>query len=252
MEDMTKTYATGDRIVGPSETTPARNPQPEDVVMPEPEMAQAEPEKKEPVQTSSKETNLRVLRERAEKMEHERNQAMQRLAELEARAQGINPPDQESSLRDDDIPEWRHVAKEIKKLKDELKQYQHYSSTNQAEIKLRNDYPDIEKVVSKENLAVLAELHPEIAETLRANPDLYSKGKAAYKIIKNMGIHTEDTYEPDRDRAQRNAAKPRPLASMSPQQAESPLSQVNAFENGLTEELKRQLYKEMVQAAKNR
>ncbi len=46
-------------------------------------------------------------------------------------------------------------------------------------------------------------------------------------------------------RIQKNASKPKPLASVNPQQGDSPLSRANAFANGLTEELKDQLRKEM-------
>ena len=63
-----------------------------------------------------------------------------------------------------------------------------------------------------------------------------------------MGIYREDNYSKDRDKAQSNASKPKPLASVSPQQGDSPLSRANAFANGLTDELKSQLRKEMEQA----
>ena len=61
-----------------------------------------------------------------------------------------------------------------------------------------------------------------------------------------------DNYKTDRELAQKNASKPKPLASVSPQQGDSPLSRANAFANGLTNELKAQLRKEMEEARKNR
>jgi len=51
---------------------------------------------------------------------------------------------------------------------------------------------------------------------------------------------------------QANTAKPRPLTSVSPQSGESPLSRANAFAEGLTPELKKNLFKEMQEAKKNR
>jgi hypothetical protein len=56
----------------------------------------------------------------------------------------------------------------------------------------------------------------------------------------------------DRAAAQKNASKPKPLASVSPQQGDSPLSRANAFANGLTPELQKQLRQEMEEARKNR
>jgi hypothetical protein len=70
--------------------------------------------------------------------------------------------------------------------------------------------------------------------------------------IKKLGIYTEDTYQADRERAQNNANKPRPLASVSPQQGESALSHANPFAGGLTPELKTSLLKEMEAARKAR
>jgi hypothetical protein len=55
----------------------------------------------------------------------------------------------------------------------------------------------------------------------------------------------------DKLRAQKNAAKPKPLASVNPQQGDSPLSKANAFANGLTDDLKKQLRKEMEDARRS-
>jgi hypothetical protein len=53
--------------------------------------------------------------------------------------------------------------------------------------------------------------------------------------------------------AHKNASKPKPLASVSPQQADSPLSKANAFANmPLSKEVKNQLHKEMIAAMKGR
>jgi hypothetical protein len=68
--------------------------------------------------------------------------------------------------------------------------------------------------------------------------------------MKTFGIH-KDIYESDRLKALKNSQKPRPLASVSPQQGDGPLSKANAFANGMTAELKEQLRKEMYAARKN-
>jgi hypothetical protein len=95
-------------------------------------------------------------------------------------------------------------------------------------------------------------MYPELAETLGSSSNLYGKAVSAYTMIKNLGIYQEDQYSPDKQKAQANAAKPRPLASVGTQQGDSPLTRANAFAEGLTDDLKRQLRKEMAEAIKRR
>ena len=82
--------------------------------------------------------------------------------------------------------------------------------------------------------------------------DLYSTAVSAYTMIKNLGIAPKgDDFMVQKAQAQKNAAKPKPLASVNPQQGESPLSKANAFANGLTDDLKAQLLKEMYAARRD-
>ena len=53
-----------------------------------------------------------------------------------------------------------------------------------------------------------------------------------------------------RSKARENHAKPRPISSIGAQEGDGPLSKANAFANGLTDELKQQLLKEMQEARK--
>jgi len=94
--------------------------------------------------------------------------------------------------------------------------------------------------------------YPELAQTIYNNPDLYTKGASAYTIIKQMGIAPGTSTDLDKERAERNLAKPRPLASVAASQGnDSPLQRANAFANGLTEDLKKQLHQEMIEAMRN-
>lgn len=217
---------------------------------------EAQPEEKNPVE-EAKERNFRALREKAQRAEKERDELLKRFEEMQkqqsAPAQQSPSPDEDDELgiSDDDIAEGKHlkyVAKEIKRLKKELSQYQQRSTAQTVENRIKYEMPDFEKVVSEENVALLKTMEPELAESLAATPDMYVKAKAAYKMIKRVGIYAEDKYESERSVAKKNAAKPRPLTSVSPQQGDSPLSRANAFANGLTDELKEQLRREMNQA----
>ena len=182
---------------------------------------------------SSAEKNFAQLRESKERAERERDEALQRMRAYEAQAQQ-KPVKQ---LREDDIPEWGDVSRELQRIE-----------ASNSEMRLKVQYPDFDAVVTQENIRTLREQHPEIAAMLSSSGDIYTKGSSAYKIIKNMGIAQDQTSLQEKEIAQRNAAKPRPLSSVSPQQGDSPLSNVNAFANGFTKEERARLWKEMQDA----
>jgi len=232
------------------DTTPAETVQ-ETPVETKPEEVKPEPA----VAEAPKERNLRILRERAERIERERDAAIQRLSEIEARNKPADSPEEDYSINlgADDLAEGKHLTKmssKIKKLEEQIKSYQQQSTTMTTEARLKAEYPDFDKVVSKDNIEVLKETYPELAMTLQSSPDLYAKAKSAYTLIRKLGIHVDDNFEREREIVQKNANKPKPVASVSPQQGESPLSRANAFANGLTTELKEQLYKEMMESRK--
>jgi hypothetical protein len=119
-----------------------------------------------------------------------------------------------------------------------------------AEMRLRSQYPDFDKVMTLENVQMLSASYPELAKSINASTDLYDKAASAYTIIKKFGIYNEAPHDADKQKAVANTAKPRPLASVGSQKGESPLSRANAFAGGLTEELKAQLRKEMDEYSK--
>lgn len=192
--------------------------------------------------------HFKAVKQLKERAERERDDALARLREMETKAA---PQDPDFTLGNDELAEGKHlkaVVNEVKKLREEIKQHRAQSASSLVSTRLKMDYPDIEKVVTKENIEILAAQYPELASTLGSERDLYNQGVSAYTLIKKLGIVQEDTYVNDRLRTQLNASKPRPLTSISPQQGDSPLSHANAFANGLTDELKSQLYKEMIEA----
>lgn len=211
----------------------------------------------EPVKETAQAKNFRQLKEQKERAERERDELMQKFHEMEMarKKPTINeePVDQDYNINPDDLVEGKHLSrydKKIKKLQEELETYKQQNSVTATEARLKARYPDLEKVISKENLESLRADYPELAETINSNHDLYNKAVSAYTLIKKLGIAQEDVYEQDRQRAQKNAAKPRPLASVNAQQGDSPLSKANAFANGLTDDLRAQLRREMSDARK--
>lgn len=222
-----------------------------------------EPEEETPVVASipvpeGPKESFRELRQKATRMEHERDEALRRLQEREnskvSQAQAEDDSYKGLSLADDEIMEGKHgkeLFKTVKRLEQELNQYKQQVTTTTDKQRLQRDFPDFEKVVNDEMLKDLRAIDPDSWEVLNnSSASLYSTGKMAYNAIKAAGLVTNDTprFIQDRLTAQKNANKPRPLTSISAQQGDSPMSRANAFASGLTDDLKKQLLKEMMEA----
>ncbi len=211
-----------------------------------PEQAQAQ---------SNKEENLARLREAKEKAERERDQLIAYYKQLEQQQQNYQRQQadpEEPNLGPDDLVEYKYVQREMKKLRDELGYHQRMQEEYTAESRLKSQYADFDQVVNPQNIERLRTEYPELAQTIaNSGTDIYSKGASAYQLIKRFNIAGDNLDQINRQQAQNNSAKPRAMNSVSPQSGRSPLDKANAFSQGLTEDLKKSLYKEMVDAAKN-
>lgn len=176
---------------------------------------------------SKQQLNFRRLREEKERLEQEKYDLMQ---QLQAKQHSIPVDDP------DDIADKKYVTQHIKQVQEEL-----------ALLRLKSQFPDFENVVNAENIREFKAQDPDMAELIHQSKDDYKKAIAVYKQIKRLGIGKSTAYDQDHQRVQVNASKPKPLASVSPQQGDSPLSKANAFANGLTDELRHKLWKEMQQ-----
>lgn len=211
---------------------------------------------------SSKEANLRFLRERAEKAERERDELMRYAMSMQQqpKQQQAEPAPEEElgfEVDDDALIEGRHVkqlAQEIIHLKKMMKQNQLQSKKTEVEtmeMRLQTQYPDFNQVVTKENLVKLRQMNPDLADSILRNPDQYRQAKLAYDMVKQFGIVKNNARVTEQAVAKKNINKPRPSTSIAPTQSESPISKVNAFANmELTKDVKRAHYEEMLQAMK--
>ena len=216
----------------------------------------------QPVAKKSKEDNFRILRERAERAEREREEALQYIRSLQQSS--VQPKQIQQHEDDFDIniedealvegKQLKQMAAEIKNLKKAVRQYEEKSSKSSQqtlELRLRNQFPDFDQVVTHDNLVQLREINPDLADTILKNEDQFKQAKLAYEMVKQLGIYKGQEFEEDRRLAQKNISKPRPLTSLAPTKSENPLSRVNAFANSpLTKEVKQNLYQEMLQAMK--
>jgi hypothetical protein len=205
-----------------------------------------------------KEAKEREVNER-HRAERERDDMARKYRELEAKMQKpveevAKNEDYDLNINPDDLVEGKHLSKvdkKIKALEKQLQQYEQQTTVNTIQSRLKSQYPDFEAVVSPANIEALKQNYPELAQTLNSSTDLYATAVSAYTMMKKLGIAQSPEQKADIERVQKNAAKPRPLASVSPQQGDSPLSKANAFANGLTDELKDSLRKEMNQFRQN-
>ncbi len=192
------------------------------------------------------------------KLRDEREAADKKIKELEAalaaKVEKLPEEDLSLDLDDDSLAEGKHlkqVDKRFQKMEQQLKKYEQQAAQAALQLQLKSKYPDWDHVYNEENLARLQVQEPEIFQALNASSDVMRAGVSAYKMIKQMGLVAQpDLYERDKAQAQANASKPKSLASISPQQGDSPLSKANAFANGLTDDLRKQMLKEMNDARK--
>ena len=197
-----------------------------------------------PVETPAQ-MSFRQLREKAERLERERDEYA-RQVQRQVKPQPQEEPEEDIRINPDDLVEGKHLTryeKKLKKLEEAMKVSQKQTYDAAAEHRVRTEMPDFDKIVTQDTLYILQSQFPELAASINSNPDLYSKAKAAHQAISKLGI-TPD-YSSEESTINKNIAKPKPLASIAPQQGDSPLTRANAFSAGLTDDLKRQLYEEM-------
>ena len=150
-------------------------------------------------------------------------------------------------IEDDDIVEGKVVKDLYRKFK-KLERSYHTDKVANVPDRLKSKFSDFDQVVTQENVEKLKLSEPELYASVTSGSDLYAKGVSAYKILKNLGIAKEDLYTDTKDQVHQNHSKPLSAQAIKGQGA---LSETNIFAKGLTPELKKQLQKEMVEAAKS-
>lgn len=208
----------------------------------EPVVEQSEQEQTE---KSVKRNNFAELRQAKEAAERERDAYLNRLKQIE-NSKSSTSKEKSPEIGDDDLAEGRH----LKELRRELDEYKKEVAQTTNEARIRSQYPDFDSVVNQKTIEKLRLAYPELASTIGSSADMYNQAVSAYTLIKKLGIYDGQNHDLAKQTVEKNSGKPRPLSSVSPQQGDSPLSQANAFANGLTPELKKNLYKEMIDARK--
>lgn len=193
---------------------------------------------KNPVKSASskaKEENLRIMRERAERAEREREMLMAELmkrahpSEVAPRKAPVveEDVDFDINIADDDLADGKVVkalATQVKRLSKELVQAKQQTQATTLETRLKQTYPDYQEVLSDDNIAALKTMEPEIFAGVESMNDKYLAVAAAYKWVKKLGIHEDSGSLTDkRQSIARNTAKPKPTQSLGIQKS-SPLT----------------------------
>lgn len=168
--------------------------------------------------------------------------------ELIRRLQASTPKEKDDldDLTDDDIVTVSQAKKLAAKMAQEVAQNvvkQKDLSTLEERIQLK--YPDFEEIVSSKAIEDLKKNEPELAYSLASMQDPYQQAVAAYKLLKKIG--GKDSMTLEQKKALENRAKPQSSQSIIKNSA---IGNAHLFENGLTPDLKKQLYQEMQQAIK--
>ncbi len=204
---------------------------------------------------------LRKEREAAERRAQEAERRLGEVLELSKQIKGTQNQEQRdlieeeiSKLSRDDLATIDHVdkiyskrekagKKEIERIKNEMDSVK----SQLEEYKFRAKYPDLDEVITEDNIALLKQEDPEIAEMLSRLPQ-GSKEQVTlvYKYIKRL-IPVKQEEPIEKKKAIENSKKPVSVQAIAKQSA---IGNAHMFENGLTPDLKKQLWKEMQDSMK--
>jgi len=201
--------------------------------------------------------NFVTLRELKRKAERERDELLAQInASKHQQSKQRFDDDEEFNFNDDDLIEGKHLKKIVNKLNKvnaQLGQYQSQANMSLTESKIKKRYNDFDDVVTQENLQILAAREPEIAQSLNANPDLYSKALTAYTMIKDLQIYVPPKAKKrianivkESRKIDENLSMPKVAASISPQTGDSALSKASDYSDDLSSDEAARVYSEML------
>jgi hypothetical protein len=199
------------------------------------------------------EYNFGELRKSKEEAVRRAEEAERRLHELytqkSAVAQPRDPDDEElDKLSQDDLLTVKHGSKTVeKKLKPMQKEVQTLRA-ELAELRMRSKYPDVDDVVSEENIALLMKQKPQLASIIaKMRDDDPEKTIAAYEVIKTL-LPPKQAIPMEKKKAIENMKKP---SSVNAVPGGSAIANAFHWEGGVPDsDTKKRAYAEMLEAIK--
>lgn len=198
---------------------------------------------------SDREYNMRQLRE-------QRDQAERRALEAERLLQQRQQPqpseEDDLGVDDDALLEGKQLKKYHNRNKgNQQKTQAQIDQINNAlsELRLRTKHPDIDTIVTNENLEKLSRVKPALYRSIMANPDFVDRGEVAHDAITTW-VKPERHAEQDR-RIEDNKSKPRSPATVGPQPSDTPLTRVGDYDRRVLSNADKDRIMREVQLAKS-
>lgn len=231
-----ETQSVTEEVAPPQEPEPQQD-DPKEEVQPTPEPKRGD-----------QEYNWRETRRKLEAMESQNRELKDKIDRMSGPQK--NEDDDLAKLADDDIVTAKQArslaAKMARQVADEVVRQREVSTLDE---RLKTKFPDFDSIVTRENIETLKQNEPELAMSLNAiSHDPYAQATAAYKILKKHGFGVSEDVVKNKARAEANSKKPVSVQTVTKQS--SAIGNAYQFENGLTPELKKQLWKDMQDCAK--
>lgn len=196
-------------------------------------------------QQRNEQLNFKALRQAKKQAEKERDELARKIETLNAASK--QEVSETEDIYEDDITK---TQRDLKELKQQWAAQQQQIKFNNIQQQLRTDFPDFESVVNEEKIEILKARDLNFARITNRTPndpdELYHRAVAAYTLIKKYGIHVldvKDDRKKDRDRVQKNMAKPRPSAAAASSSASEGLSDFASFAGMNEDERRAAIYK---------
>jgi hypothetical protein len=179
----------------------------EEIATPETETAQQETTDSQENQVDDRnDRNWRELNKSKEEWKRKaqmQDELIQRILNQQPQAQPvINQVPEEDIIQElakEEYVPGEKVAKGFKKLKEDFRREidevkKSYASQQQNSLfnDLRREFPDFDEVVNSENLKILEETNPRLANTIAATKDAYAIAIQSYEYIKAKGIGSKE------------------------------------------------------------
>lgn len=193
------------------------------------------------------EYNWAEMRRKMQEKDQQIDELRHQFSEMSTKKPKPEEEDDLASLAEDDILTVAQARKLSQKMaRSEAVKLIKEREAETVEERVQLKYPDYSEIVSKENIELLKQTEPELAESLYHMPDPYNQAVAAYKLLKKTTVKN-DAPSLEKRKAMENSQKPVSVNAVTKQSA---IGNAHLFENGLTKDLKTQLWKEMQAAMK--
>lgn len=207
---------------------------------------------------TDKEMNFAAMRQKTDDLERKVQEYEQVINSIQGQMQAQSQQEQKAQQLREEIDELEQIANDEwltkeqsmkladKRAKLAVEQALEAERTRRAQEELPNrvkqEMPDFDQVVSKENVEYLKAHKPHLAQVLATTQDPYAQAKAAYDAVKAFCPSAQVTQ--DKQRAERNAQKPGSLDQAGPPRT----GETDPYRMSST--TKAQLWKEMQDAAR--